>query len=59
VPVVAMSVSLVIQPSAMINIAIRMNETTASVGLVTEPVPFVGEAVRPYLPSLAFALIII
>ena len=43
----------------MINIAIRMNETTASVGLVTEPVPFVGGAVRPNLPPLAFALIII
>ena len=57
--VVAMPVGLVIQPSAMINIAIRMNETSAPVGLVTKPVPFVGGPVRPYLPPLAFALIII
>ena len=57
--VVAMPVGLVIQPSTMINIAIRMNEATASVGLVTEPVPLVSGAVRPYLPPLAFAVIII
>jgi len=59
VRVVSMPVGLVIQPSAMINIAIRMNESTTPIGLVTEPVPFVGGTVRPYLPPLAFALIII
>jgi hypothetical protein len=57
--VVAMPISLVIQPFTMINIAIRMNESNASVGLVTEPVPLVGGDVWPNLPPLAFALIII
>jgi hypothetical protein len=54
----AIPVGLVIQPFTMINIAIRIDESTASIGLVMKPMSFVSGAFWPNLPPLAFALII-
>ena len=55
--VLTISVSFVVSPVTIVNVAVSVNESSLAVGLVSLPVPLVDTAITPNLVSLTMSKI--